>query len=132
MKTNLDKAFKNNDGLEKDGIWMEISEGVGFLVGRFGGFNSPKIKTALAKHYKPYARQVENGTLSSEKEREISTKVFVESCVIGWKGIEIDGKIAEFSKEAAIQLLTSLPELNDALVQYATDTKNYREDLGNF
>lgn len=131
MKTNIDKIFKNDETLEKSGIWFEIKSGVGFLIKRFGGMNSPAIKLELARHYKPYARQIENGTLDDAKEKEISMKVFINSCVVDWKGIEVDGSEVPFSKEKCLELFTSLPELAETLLNYATDTKNFREDLGN-
>ena len=131
MKSNLDKLFKNDEALEENGIWFDISDATGFLVRRFGGFNSPKIKVAMAKYYKPYARQVDAGTLDQKKEKEIMTRVFVESCIIGWRGIEIQGEEKPFDVDTAVELLSGLPELADTLIAYSSDSKNYREDLGN-
>lgn len=131
MKTNLDKFFKNSKDLESQGIWMDISEGVGFLVKRFGGYNSEPIKKAMAKYYKPYAKQIEMGTLSQEKSAEIMFRVFVEACVINWQGIEIDGEKKPFSVDDCVKLFCQLPELGDAVVQYSSDSKSYREELGN-
>ena len=132
MKTNIDKFFKNDETMESEGIWFQISDSIGFRIKRFGGSNSLKVKASLAKYYKPFARQVENGTMDPVKEKEIMTKVFVESCMIDWKGIEIDGKIVEYSIETAIQFFTNLPELMETLITYSQDSKNYREDLGNY
>lgn len=131
MKSNLDKIFKSDKGLEKDGVWFSYTETTSFLIRRFGGFNSTKVKAALAKYYKPYARLIEMGTIPEEKEKEIMVKVFVESSIVSWKGIEIDGKEVEFSVDAAVKLLIHLPELSESLLEYASDSKNYREDLGN-
>lgn len=131
MKSNLDNIFKSDKDLEKDGVWFSVSETTSFLIRRFGGFNSSKVKAALAKYYKPYARLIEMGTLPEEKEKEIMVKVFVESSIIDWKGVEIDGKEVEFSIDAAVKLMTALPELSETLLSHASDTKNYREDLGN-
>lgn len=131
MKTNLDGLFKTSESIETNGIWMTISDDIGFLVKRFGGYNSPKVKAATSKFYKPYARLIENGTLPIEKEKEIMTKIFVDASLIDWKGIEIDGVITPFSKEVAIKFLLELPELAESLISYASDTKNYKEDLGN-
>lgn len=131
MKSNLDKFFKNSEELESKGIWMEISEDVAFLVKRFGGFNETSVKAALAKHYKPYARQVENKTLDPKKEKEIMLTVFSKACLVDWKGVEIDGAKTPFSQEAAVPFLLALPELAEALIAHASDSKNYREDLGN-
>ena len=90
------------------------------------------MKAAMAKFYKPYARQVETGTLGAEKEREITCKVFVHSCLVDWKGVEIDGQECPFDADKAVELFLTLPDLMDTLVSYASDNKNYKEDLGNF
>ncbi len=131
MKTNLDKFFKTNSDLEKSGIWFEISDTTGFLLNRFGGMNSDKVKAMMAKYYKPYARQIENGTMDPKKEKEIMVKVFVESSVLDWKGVEIEGVDTPFSKETAVEFFVELPELAEALMSHAMDFKNYKEDLGN-
>jgi len=131
MKTNLDELYKTNTNFEKDGIWLDISEKVGFLVSRFGGANSERVKLALAKYHKPYSRLIEKGTLPIEKETELTIKAFVEACLIDWKGVEIDGKETPFSKEVAIEFFKGLPDLLDELVSQASNSSNYKIELGN-
>jgi hypothetical protein len=131
MKTNLDSLFKTSTKHEADGVWFEVSSDIGFLVRRFGGANSPKVKLAMAKLYKPYARMIENDTMPENDQKRIMIKVFVESSVIDWKGIEIDGKAAEYSVETAVKFFESLPEVFEALMKYATDFANFKEDVGN-
>ncbi len=138
MKSNLDTLFLNDENLEADGIWMHITDEVGFRVRRFGGFNAPKVKKAMAQYFKPYSSQIQNNTISQKKEQEILTRVFVESCITDWTGVEIDGAPVKFAKEIAVKFLTGLPELVDSLMAYAQDSKNFRvemsegkEDLGN-
>lgn len=131
MKTNLDGIYKTDKDLESNGVWFDISETAGFLVKRFGGKNAAEMKKIHAKHFKKYARQIQQGALPAEKEEELSVRVFVECCVIDWRGIEIDGEKVEFSKEKCIDLLLELPDLAEALVAYATDKDCYKEELGN-
>lgn len=131
MKTNLDKYFKTDSKLETEGVWFDLDDNVGFLVRRFGGNNSPSVKAAMQKHYKPYARQIEAGTLDQKKDLEIGVKVFVNACMLDWKGVEIDGKEVPFSKEAAVDLLIKLPDLSKALIDYAQSLDSYKVDLGN-
>jgi regulator of PEP synthase PpsR (kinase-PPPase family) len=131
MKTNLDSMFKTSISLEENGTWFMISDKTGFLLKRIGGANASKMKSSFAKYYKPYAKQFENGTIDPLKEKEIMAKVFVESCLVDWKGIEIDGKETPFSKEVAVDFFKSLPDLMDTLSAQATDLNNYKEDLGN-
>ena len=131
MKTNLDQFYKTNSSLEKNGIWIMISDETGFLVRRFGGGNSDKIKMAMAKYHKPYARQIEKGLLSSEKEQELMTRAFVESCVIDWKGVEIDGEMTDFSVDKAVEFFTALPDLTNEVLTQSQEVDNFKEDLGN-
>jgi hypothetical protein len=130
MKTNLDQFFKMDDQASKEGVWLAISDETQFLVKPFKRTN-PQIKKALEVHYKPYARQIEMKTLPADKSLEIEIKVFVHSCLVTWKGVEIEGEIKEYDAELAIELFKSLPELFDTLTQYAEDTSNYKEVVGN-
>lgn len=131
MKTNLDSMFKTSEEFETKGIWFDINETTGFLVRRFGGFNSQKVKASLAKYMKPYAYQIEKKTLEDSKSVEIMARVFVESSVIDWRGVVIDGEAKDFSPDLAVALFVKLPELFDTLHKYASDSSNYREELGN-
>lgn len=130
MKTSLDSAYKTNDEAAKNGLWFEASPGIAFLLRQYNATN-PRVKAALAAYYKPYARQVDMGTLDPAKEREIQIKLFVDVCLVDWKGVEIDGKVAECTKEVAIKLFTALPELYETLHRHSSDFANYKEDLGN-
>lgn len=131
MKTNLDKLYKTDSSLEKEGIWFDISEEIAFKMKRFGGMNSPSVKAASAKYYQPYARMVKNGTLPAAKEKEIMVKTFVTSSIVDWKGIEIDGEMKDFNNEDCIKLLEGLPELTETLVAYSSEFEHFKEDLGN-
>jgi hypothetical protein len=130
MKTNLDLIYKTNKENES-GTWFQVSEGVLFHVKRFGGSNSKKVKLSMAKYFDPYAKQIELGILEQEKEDEIMMTVFAESCVLDWKGVEIDGVTQPFSKENCITLFKSLPDLAKILIEYASDFKNFKDDVKN-
>lgn len=133
MKTNLDSLFKNDTTLEEQGIEFEIKPGVSFHLRRYGGKNTAKIKQALAKHYKPYARLIETGGIEEAKEEEIRIKLFCDSCLVSWKGIKDENdKDIPCNLDNALKLFKSLPELFVTLEKYASDTANFREDLGNF
>lgn len=131
MKTNLDKFFKANSGLEQDGVDFDIGEGISFKVRRFGPSNV-RVKSAMATYYKPYAKQVELGTLPAEKSLEINAKVFVDTCLVSWEGVlDEAGKPLECNKENALKLFKQLPDLFETLWKHANSFENYKEDLGN-
>jgi uncharacterized protein YxjI len=131
VKTNLDSIYKTDDSLETEGVWLMITENSGFRVKRFGGKNQLKIAEKLARLQKPYLRQIQNGTMDKSIEQKINVTIFVEECIVDWQGIEIDGEQVPYDKQKCLDLLLSMPDLTDSLVQYAMDIANYREHLGN-
>lgn len=131
MKTNLHKFFKTDKQLEENGVWFDISETTGFLLRPFKATN-PRVKEAVARHFKPYARQIELGTMSQEKTMEIMVNVFIDICLVDWKGVEGDGQELECTPENARKIFMELPDLFEALFEHAKRHENYREDVGNF
>ena len=131
MKSNLDKFYKTNSIAETEGIWFNVGDDVRFRIKRFGGMNSQKVKAVSAKYFKPYSKLIQKGALPEEKEREIMVKTFVESSVVDWENVEIDGELVEYSHEACIKLLLGLSDLTDALIEYASTFDSFKEDMGN-
>ncbi len=133
MKTNFDRLFKTDKAKETEGIWYTFPDNdAAFLLRRFGGENTTLVKKAMARYYKPYAKQIDLGMLPDEKVTEIMAKIFVDVCLLDWKNIEVDGEDAPFSKELAVKVLVHLPELMDKLTALANDTESFKEDLGNY
>lgn len=131
MKTNLDKLFKTNEKFVKDGVEFAIDDKTYFTIRHFNEEN-PRIKAAIATHHKPYARQIDMGTLSLEKTAEIQVKIFVDACLVNWAGVEDEnGTEIPFTRENALVLFRRLPALFNALWAHANDYQNYREDVGN-
>lgn len=131
MKSNLDSLFKMNQSLETGGVWFTVSADVSFCLRRFGGGNAKKVEAAMAKYHKPHIRLLQAKALPKEKEDEILAKVFVESCFVDWTGVQIDGAEVPFTFENGVKLLTSLPELFEALFKYCNETESFKEELGN-
>lgn len=130
MQTNLDKLFKTSKTLENEGVDFAIDDKISFKLRHFSATN-PRVKAAMAAYYKPYARQVEMGTLDEKKSQEINILLFIDVCLVSWNGVELDGKEAECNKANATALFKELPQLFDTLWKHCNDFQNYREDLGN-
>lgn len=131
MKSNLDTLFKTDSTLEKDGIWFNIGGGVRFRIRRFGGSNSQRLKSAMAKFHKPVARLVELDKLTAEENAELMAKTFADACLVDWENVEIDGEKAPCTFENAVKLFTQLPELFLLLYNESQKFDSFREDLGN-
>lgn len=133
MKTNLDSLFKTDSSLEKDGVWFDVSSDISFHLRRFGGSNAQKVNQSMAKYHKPYAKLIESNRLGIEETNLVMAKVFVDSCLISWKGVkDEEGNDLPYSFDNAVKLFTALPELFNALFKYCSEMESFKEDLGNF
>ncbi len=131
MKTNLDSIFATSKDKEVNGVWFDIDDDTGFLLRRMGGENSKRIKGIMTKYTKPYLNLIKSNKLPYDKERSILVDVFVDGCLIDWKGVFIDEKEVDCSKENAKNLFNKLPELFDTLQDYTQGVESFSENLGN-
>ena len=138
---SLYKKFSTDQDKEKKGIWIGIAttdddKEVGFIVARAGGYNTRFMKV-MREVYKPVSAQVQAGTLSPKKDRNLTIQVFVKACLLGWENVtDKEDKPLEFNFANAVQLFEDLPELFNKIFQLAQDAENYKnvaleEDLGN-
>ncbi len=131
MKTNLSKQFKTDAVMENEGIEFEIN-GVVFRLRR-NDMNVPKVREAMATVLKPYSKQIQNNVLPPAKGKELEILYFVKGVMIGWSGLKDaeTGEAIEFSEQAAVSLLTELPDLHRMLAEQSADINNYKVDMGN-
>lgn len=123
---DLRKAFGTNHELEQKGVWIAYDDSCAFLIARIGGSNdvfSRRVNALL----KPYRHQVQADTLPPERYQSIAMTAFVETVLLDWKGVELDGKELSFSKENATNLFKELPDLFNDLFTQAKNTANFRE-----
>ena len=88
MKTNLDALYKTDASKEKEGFWYHVNQEIGFLIRRFGGKNAQRMKEISANVWKPHAKRMKSMTI--EENDRVTTEAYVRSCVVDWKGIEVD------------------------------------------
>lgn len=134
MSTSLNKYYQTNSKLEVEGNWFESESGASFLVRRMGGKNQKKINESRAKHFMAHIEKLQNNTMPEDDQERIFIKVFVESCLIDWRGVfdENENDI-EFNSEIAEQVLIECPDLFNELVDFASNRNKFKkvEELGN-
>ena len=128
--SNLYALYETDEKFEKDGIDLEVSDGVRFRIARSGGQNK-KYQQILAKLMKPYQRQFDQGTLDNDKAGDIMQLAFIKGCLLGWQGVtDRKGDEMEFSEGNALKLFGDLPDLFAQLQEQAGKVSNYRvEDI---
>lgn len=131
----LHKQFKTSSLKENEGVKIEFVEAMNedntvptFIISRMGKSNKIYSK-ALEAATRPYRRQVELGTMKNEVAENLFMGVFVDTILKGWVNVQDEkGKEIPFSKEAAISLLTELPDVYERLQDEAKLSANFRDD----
>lgn len=121
------EAFETDTDAEVDGQWVRgIREGMNVLVARWGNTRYRKMFQRLIK---PVRQQFDRGTLSDEEITKLTTQCMAETILLDWDGpafVTREGEPLEFSREAAVQLMTDLPDFRDELVALARETETFR------
>lgn len=134
---NVFSFYKTNANKELDGKWVSpIGEYEGapeFKIARAGGANK-KFDNLQANLLKPYQRQIQANinNLPDELKKLINEKnkeAFIATCLLDWKNIEnAEGKVIPFSKEAAKDLFSQLPDLYTDLFGYAMQIATFQDE----
>lgn len=140
---SLSKLFKTDSNLERAGIFVDYGPNeelpgkpaMRFKIARAGGANQAHNK-AVERLIKPHKRAVQTGNLSNDLAKSIDRTAWLETCLLGWENISLDGEVLEFNKENAERLFTALPDLYADLREQSNNMSLFREevleaDLGN-
>lgn len=93
---------------ETEGAWVDYRPGVRLRIARV---NNPNYDALLRKLGKPYRSQLRREDLAGDVLDDIVRKVFAETVLLDWEGIEDDdGKPVPYSKEQALAYLTDIPD----------------------
>lgn len=129
LKTNLHKHYETDKDLEKNGVWFKTADDVKFLLKRMGGSNSEGRQKA-ERLFRPYAKQIQKGTLSEGIVEKINRKILVDAVLLDWEGLKNeDGSEFEYNKENSELLFADLPDLVNDLLDHAGQSRNFLKDL---
>lgn len=108
---DLRKSFATLPTLETEGVDLHLGGDAYITVARAGGANT-RYDAAVRRLYKPHRRMLDTGSPQAE---EMAEKLFMqahaEAVVLGWRGIELDGKELPFTRENVLLLFNELPEI---------------------
>lgn len=110
---------------DSEGVWAQHTSGAKFLIARAG---NSKFLSSIDKHERPYRKQRNRGTLSTEAEIEIQCRAMAEGILRGWQGISTDDGPLEYSQENAFLVLRHNAELREFVTDFASTENNYRQE----
>ena len=131
--SGLYSAFKTNDGLETQGVWVDYATGgekpARFRIARAGGSNR-KYGRILDAKTKPVRRLMEIGALDDVVSDRLHAEVYAESVILGWEDVtDEQGADLPFTKENCVKLLLDLPDLFRDLRSMATSLALFRAEV---
>lgn len=144
---NLYTMFKTDEKHEKQGVWIEYGrtaptaeapEGLPIRIklARAGGKNVGFNK-ALEKATRPYRKQIQAGSVSTETIEALYRECMVDHVIIGWENVsDATGAVLPYNRANVLRVLTDLPDLYRDLKEQSNDMSLFREeerevDLGN-
>ena len=135
--TSIYEMFATDLKAETDGFVHRVSDKISFTLARAGGANA-RFSKAMEVKTRPYRRQIAEDTMDIALANTLLIEAFAETVVLGWEGItdKETGEEIPCTPEAAVKLLTALPDLFNELREAAAKQSNFRvaevlEDVGN-
>lgn len=131
---SLFDQFETDADKEAEGVEVEYAPNKDgtvptFIISRMGKANK-KYSKMLDKATKPYARQLQLGTLANETADNLFMGVFVKTVLKGWSNVRgKDGKDMPFTPENATELFKLLPDLYEDLQEKAKSAALFREEV---
>lgn len=123
MKFN---EFVTNKQKENQGVEMEVGEGFFITVARLG---NDKCKKFMEKSNRPHLRRIRKGTLPNDIRDGILIKAIAMTVLLDWRGLHEDDGVTEipYSKEKAIELMTSSDDFLEVIIEYSQDQQNFKD-----
>jgi hypothetical protein len=123
---SIKQLYATNSEDEKNGKWFDYGEFGSFLLARAGGANT-RFQSFAEEALRPYRHAIEANVLPDALAQSVAIKIFVETCLLNWKGVVADdGTELPFSKENATALLGDVPQLLNDLQKFSSAWGNYR------
>ena len=128
----LRRSFGTSKDAEKRGVWVKppLDEDIdcAFLLARMSRVNR-NWATKVTKVYRQKRRKLDAGALTDEETLEATKRIFCETVLLDWRGINNkEGTPIPYSVEAAIQIMTELPDLYDYLQEEAQSLLTYQTE----
>lgn len=121
---SLYDLFETDSGAETTGIWVPLGP-ARFRLARAGGANENFAKTAT-KRLKPFQASLDS--LPRKTADDLAIGIFVDTILLDWEGVvDRTGTPIAFSKDAAKQLLSDLPNLFAALRAESEKMSNFSQ-----
>lgn len=121
------KLFGTDKEAEK-GKWVHFLAGISFLIARAGG---KEFTASSRKHFRPYRSLLAaKKDLPFEDSIRVTSSIIVDSILLDWRGVVIDGVEVPYSKGKAFELLIEYRDFRDWIWEQSSAAETFKaEDL---
>lgn len=108
------------------GKWFKLSAKISIKVRRYSSKSSRKVREALEA---PFAAQLKipGFKIPPDTLEAINTEHLATGILADWTGVkDVKGNDVPYTKDAAVQFLTRLPDLRNVIASFSLDLDNYR------
>ena len=119
--------FGSSEDAAENGKWFDFGPSMKVKIRRFKSKKSRKVREELEAPYKRVAQF--GAVLPDDVQDSIGTAHVAHGLIADWKGVlNKDGTEIPYSKDAALDLCSRLPEFRDAIANISVSLDNFREE----
>lgn len=112
--------------LEKDGVEVKLDGDAAIIV---RPMRNEQFRKYLNELLKPYERRIQQKRMDSKLQDDLTRKAVAKFVLIGWKGIEVDGKAVKYSPEKAIELMERFEDFQEDVLTAALSRETFRSEV---
>ncbi len=136
---SLSTHFKTNHDLERKGVDVEFPPNDDGSIPTFtiarAGSNNPDYQKVSERIMKPHRRAIAVNAVPRAQQDRLTREIFAEAGLVGWRNVlasDVTGNsedtgFAEYSKDAAVMLLTNLPDLYASLIEISVTHSTFQD-----
>jgi hypothetical protein len=124
---DLNKSYIQTDPtLEKDGVEVDLGEGAAIIV---RPMRNDQFRKYLNELLKPYERRIQQKRMDTKLQDDLTRKAVAKYVLIGWKGIEIDGKAVKYSPAKAEELMEQFEDFQEDVLTAAMSRETFKAEI---
>lgn len=124
---DLTKSYVEIDSqLAEDGVEVDLGEGAAIIV---RPMRNEQFKKYLNTLLKPYERRIQQKRMDAKLQDDLTRKAVAKHVLIGWKGIEIDGKEVKYSPAKAEELMKRFEDFQEDVLTAALSRETFRAEV---
>lgn len=131
MSTSMYAAFKTNQNVEQEGVWVDYGQ-FRVRVARAGGSNK-KFSRIFETKMRPYQRALKTETIDNDTVARLLREAYVDGIITGWqtKKKAEDGKTDVWKDVVVLPDGSEVPSTKDAWLKVLEETTELFLDIQN-